>query len=90
MPISSRETSSSDTAAGDLILFMLRRALVLVGVARTADDAASAARAEQEARTLLRTVRQMYSVASLKDAQDARVQRGIEFLTRSLQAGERA
>ena len=86
MPMSSRDPSPSDSAVGDLILASLRRALVLVGVSRTADDATSAARAELVARALLRDVHQLYATATLKDAQDARVRRGIEFLTRSLHA----
>jgi hypothetical protein len=79
------DSSSNQSALGDLILAQIRRALVLVGVARSSDDRASAHRAFREAYAIQQAVLDLHAGASLHGPQDARVRRGLEFLARSLQ-----
>jgi hypothetical protein len=86
MPNLEHRATVDRSALGDTMLSILRRALVLVGVGKTADDITTAVRAINEAGSLLRTVRQMYPCTSLQDAQDARVCRGIELLSRAVEA----
>ena len=74
------------SALGDAMLAILRRALVLVGVGKTTDDRPTARRAINEAASLLLSVREMYDGTCLRGAQDARVRRGIELLSRAFES----
>jgi len=67
-----------------VILASVRHALILVGLANTANDAVSARRAIRKAHAVLRMVREMHAEASLPMAEDLRVRRGIDFLSNAL------
>jgi hypothetical protein len=74
---------------GEVILAMVRHGLVLVGLSNTANDPVSARRAVDEARAVLQAVREIHAEVTLPTAEDARIRRGIEFLTHALRSVER-
>src|SRR5688572_17259979 len=68
----------SDSGRVDTMLDCVRRGLILVGISATLrDDPASARRADEEARVLLRTATALYASMSLDGAVQERARRGI-------------
>jgi hypothetical protein len=83
----SRQTTPAfqQGSTGEVILAAVRHGLILVGLANTASDQVSARRAINEARSVLRSVREMHAEATLPMAEDSRIRRGIDFLTKALE-----
>jgi hypothetical protein len=82
------DLSSANGTHTDLMLAEIRRGLVLVGLARSSIDRASALRALREAHAIQESVLNLHASTSLRSAQDARVVRGTEVLARSLESTE--
>jgi hypothetical protein len=89
MPAAALDDSAYAVAPGDSMLASIRRGLLLVGLSRTLQDPASALRAHNEARALLHEVTDMFASTPLPAAQNDRLRRGIQFLTRALEVEDR-
>lgn len=89
IPTASQTVPTRQGTTGEVILAMVRHGLVLVGLSNTANDPVSARRAVEEAQAVLQAVREMHADVILPAAEDARIRRGMDFLTNALRSVQR-